>query len=254
MITSSEQQYIDLYKQAHEMICEHSSEVMNSVREEAFGRFAASGFPTKKVERYKYTDMQQLFAPDYGLNLQRLPIPVDPYKAFRCDVPNLSTSLYFVVNDAFYEQVQPKGHLPEGVIVGSLKEFATTKYYNQLAGKAGDAVADFPDVELMNAEPAEEEREKRENGTAFLGHDLLRLGIDDDGRRLLRIRRRSILWLRIRRRSILRLLRIRRRSVSGRGHGLRLPGRSRGSAGRTGCAGFEIKTAGGTFHVGIPFW
>ena len=103
MITSSERQYIELYKQARTMIHEHSSDVMNAVRDEAFERFAASGFPSRKVERYKYTDIQKLFAPDYGLNLNRLTIPVDPYKAFSCDVPNLSTSLYFVVNDGFYQ-------------------------------------------------------------------------------------------------------------------------------------------------------
>jgi len=139
----SEQQYIDLYRQCRTMIHEHSSDVMNSVRDEAFERFAANGFPSKKVERYKYTDIQKLFAPDYGLNLNRLTIPVDPYKAFRCDVPNLSTSLYFVVNDGFYQDEKPKGHLPEGVIIGSLKEFATTVYYNQLAGKANDATTDL---------------------------------------------------------------------------------------------------------------
>ncbi len=143
MITSSEQQYIELYEQARQMIREHSSEVMNAVRDEAYERFAANGFPTRKVERYKYTDMQQLFEPDYGLNLNRLEIPVDPYQAFRCDVPNLSTSLYFVVNDMFYTKEEPKGHLPEGVIIGSLKAFATSKYYNQLAGKSNDAVTDL---------------------------------------------------------------------------------------------------------------
>ena len=140
---NSEQQYIDLYKQAREMIHEHSSDVMNAVRDEAFERFVSIGFPTRKQERYKYTDIQKLFAPDYGLNLNRLTIPVDPYKAFRCDVPNLSTSLYFVVNDGFYQDEKPKGHLPEGVIIGSLKEFATTAYYNQLAGKANDATTDL---------------------------------------------------------------------------------------------------------------
>ena len=125
------------------MIYEHSSDVMNAVRDTAFDRFAASGFPTRKVERYKYTDMQALFAPDYGLNLNRLQIPVDPYNAFRCDVPNLSTSLYFVVNDMFYHDEKPKGHLPEGVIIGSLKDFATSEYYNRLAGQANDAVTDL---------------------------------------------------------------------------------------------------------------
>ena len=139
----SEQQYIDLYKQCRGIICEHSSDVMNAVRDEAFERFVASGFPTRKVERYKYTDIQKLFEPDYGLNLNRLQIPVDPYNAFRCDVPNLSTSLYFVVNDMFYHDEKPKGHLPEGVIIGSLKDFATSEYYNRLAGKANDAVTDL---------------------------------------------------------------------------------------------------------------
>ena len=121
------------------MICEHSSDVMNAQRDAAFERFAKNGFPTRKVERFKYTDMGKLFEPDYGLNLNRLDIPVNPYDAFRCDVPNLSTSLYFVVNDGFYTKSQPKGHLPEGVIVGSLKEHATT-LYNQLAAADDDAV------------------------------------------------------------------------------------------------------------------
>ena len=48
-----------------------------------------------------------------------------------------------MVNDGFYQDEKPKGHLPEGVIIGSLKEFATTTYYNQLAGKANDAITDL---------------------------------------------------------------------------------------------------------------
>ena len=140
---ASEKQYIELYEQTRQMIHRHSTAVMNGQREAAFERFKAKGFPTRKVERYKYTDMQKLFEPDYGLNLNRLEIPVDPYNAFRCDVPNLSTSLYFVVNDAFYDKIQPKGHLPEGVVIGSLKELASANYYNMLAGKDDDAATDL---------------------------------------------------------------------------------------------------------------
>ena len=141
----SEQQYIDLFEQCREMLCRHSCAPMNAVREQAFADFKAQGFPSKKVERYKYTDMQALFAPDYGLNLNRLHIPVDPYEAFRCDVPNLSTSLYFVVNDVFYDQALPKSHLPEGVVIGSLNTYAAEhpefigQYYARLAKTDGDA-------------------------------------------------------------------------------------------------------------------
>ena len=139
---ASEQQYIELYQQAREMIFSHAPEVMNVVRDQAFEDFRQQGFPSKKVERYKYTDLQKLFEPDYGVNLSRLQIPVDPYQTFRCDVPNLSTSLYFVVNDMFYTQSQPKGHLPEGVIVGSLRDYPELigKYYAKLAKTSEDAV------------------------------------------------------------------------------------------------------------------
>ena len=138
----SEQQYIELYEQARELICSHAPEAMNAVRDEAFEDFRSQGFPSKKVERYKYTDMQKLFAPDYGVNLNRLQIPINPYESFRCDVPNLSTSLYFVVNDMFYHDEKPKGHLPEGVVIGSMRDYPelVSKYYTKLAKTGEDAV------------------------------------------------------------------------------------------------------------------
>ena len=138
----SEQQYIELYEQARELICSHAPEALNAVRDEAFDDFRRQGFPSKKVERYKYTDMQKLFAPDYGVNLNRLQIPVDPYETFRCDVPNLSTSLYFVINDAFFQDDKPKGHLPEGEIIGSLRDYQerVANYYARLAKTSDDAV------------------------------------------------------------------------------------------------------------------
>ena len=90
--------------------------------------------------------MAELFKPNYGLNINRLNIPVDPYEAFRCDVPNLSTSLYFMVNDTFYHQALPKAQLPEGVVIDSLCSFATTHpevvslYYGKLADSATDSI------------------------------------------------------------------------------------------------------------------
>ena len=142
----SERQYIDLFTQCRGLIDKHSAGPLNQLRGEAFSHFQQLGFPTRKVERYKYTSMADVFAPDYGLNLQRLDIPVDPYEAFRCDVPNLSTSLYFIVNDAFYDKALPKSLLPEGVAVMSLSKAATLHpewvepYYGTLAKSADDAV------------------------------------------------------------------------------------------------------------------
>ena len=135
-------QYIELYEQAAGMIKSHAPEAMNAVRDEAFEDFCRQGFPSRKIERYKYTDIAKLFEPDYGLNLNRLQIPVDPSEAFHCDVPNLSTSLYFVVNDMFYRDDKPKGPLHEGVIIGSMRDNPelVAKYYAKLAKTSDDAI------------------------------------------------------------------------------------------------------------------
>ena len=114
---NSEQQYMDIFTGCREILDSHSAGAMNALRDKAFEDFTRQGFPTQKVERYKYTDVPAAFAPDYGLNLNRVEFPVNPYEAFRCDVPNLSTSLYFVVNDAFYRKSLPAAALPEGVVV-----------------------------------------------------------------------------------------------------------------------------------------
>ena len=145
----AEQQYIDLFSQCEALICRHSSEVMNAPRANAFADFERLGFPTTKQEKYKYTDMAKLFAPDYGLNLNRLDIPVNPYEVFKCDVPNMSTLLYFVVNDAFYNKALPKAQLPEGVLLGSLKDLSqqhpelVQQYYGKLADTSKDGITAF---------------------------------------------------------------------------------------------------------------
>ena len=150
---NSEAQYIDLYQQCRDLIFANAPVAMNAVRDAAFENFKKLGFPNKHavkkdaaqskiVERYKYTDVAKLFEPDFGVNLNRLKIPVDPYEAFRCDVPNLSTLLYFVVNDSFYGDAAAKNLLQEGVFIGSMKERQdiVAKYYATLAKTDEDAV------------------------------------------------------------------------------------------------------------------
>lgn len=148
-MTDSAQQYIDIYRSAGGELAAHSCGVINARRAGAFAAFAAGGFPSRKVERYKYTDVSAAFSPNYGLNLRRLKFPVNPYAAFRCNVPNMSTLLYFVENDAFYSDALPQAQLPEGVFVGSMAEFAikhpaeAEKYYAGIAPVGQDAVTDL---------------------------------------------------------------------------------------------------------------
>lgn len=75
----SEQQYIELYRECAELIKGKSCDVMNAVRDEAFSVFERQGFPSKKVERYKYTDVAAAFAPNYGIGFAPLDVKPSPY-------------------------------------------------------------------------------------------------------------------------------------------------------------------------------
>ena len=139
------QQYIDLYRSQKDLINGHSSAVMNGLREEAVSLLESRGLPSLKDEEHRRTDIESVYSPDYGLNLGRIDIETNPYEVFRCDVPNLSTLLYFVVNDSFYKRVQPvSSKLPDGVLVGSLCDMSlqypdlVSRYYGKVADMKRD--------------------------------------------------------------------------------------------------------------------
>lgn len=145
-----EQQYIDLFSQAEDMIYKHSPDLLNALRAKALEDFNKKGFPTRKEENYKHTDVGKYFEPDYGLNLNRLSIPVNPYEVFKCNVPNMETDVHFVVNDSFYSGAEkPDYDLPKGVIFGGLSEVAREypellkDYYGKIANTEEDAIAAF---------------------------------------------------------------------------------------------------------------
>ncbi|MBN2765083.1 MAG: Fe-S cluster assembly protein SufD [Paludibacteraceae bacterium] len=150
MVKNMEKQYINLYKQYHETIKKHSSSLMNVSRDASFALFEKLGFPTTKLEKYKYTDLTDALSYDYGLNINRLDIPVNPYQVFKCDVPGIQSYLYFVLNDGFYPVNDKRNdELPESVIICSLREAAekypalVEKYYGKLTATKNDGLVAF---------------------------------------------------------------------------------------------------------------
>ena len=143
-------EYINLYKQYHETIKKHSSSLMNAGRDASFALFEKLGFPTTKLEKYKYTDLTDALSYDYGLNINRLSIPVNPYQVFKCDVPGIQSYLYFVLNDGFYPVNDKRNDdLPENVIICSLREASekypalVEKYYGKLTATKNDGLVAF---------------------------------------------------------------------------------------------------------------
>ena len=140
-------QYIDFFNQQRDAICANSAPVMNAQRDHALNVVQNSALPHIGDEHYKITDIDAIMAPDYGINSNRIGIPADIAEAFRCDVPNLSTWLYFLINDSF-RAGKPSGvHLPDGVIIDSLANAAINhpqlvkQYYNTIAHADNPRVA-----------------------------------------------------------------------------------------------------------------
>ena len=110
------QQYIDLYDECREVLEQQSPALLNMVRRAAREQLATARLPRKGSEDYEATDLEAVFAHDYGVNVNRLPFEADPGETFHCDVPNLSTCLYYSSNDAFHSSATAERNIGQVVV------------------------------------------------------------------------------------------------------------------------------------------
>ena len=140
-------QYIALWQEHSALIDSKAPEALDRLRPEAASSLIGNGLPTQKDEEYRHTDFERILSSDFGINIGRVRIDVNPSETFRCDVPMLSTSLFLVVNDAFAETAGCRDMLPEGVDVMSLAAYARSNpdfvaaHYGKLADMANPIVA-----------------------------------------------------------------------------------------------------------------
>lgn len=72
-------QYTDFYREVRDVIAARSCAEMNAQREAALQTFVAQGFPSQKVERYRYAKVEADFSPNYGIALTPLGGQLPPY-------------------------------------------------------------------------------------------------------------------------------------------------------------------------------
>lgn len=140
-------QYLQLFDGNREAIDAGGAPALNRLRQAAREALDGRSLPDKRTEGYEKTSIDEMFAPDYGVNIARLPIPVDVAASFRCDIPNVSTLLALVVNDSFHPTAQLAKNLPDGVTVMSLRAAAIHRpelvepYYGRIAPLTDPAAA-----------------------------------------------------------------------------------------------------------------
>ncbi len=118
-------QYIELFESQQATIDANAPEALNARRPAALEAvMQLKKLPEKGDEGFEMISLNDMFAPDYGLNISRVQFPADAQKAFTCDVPNVSRMSVLMVNDAFVALPGLENNLPDGVEVMSLAKAA----------------------------------------------------------------------------------------------------------------------------------
>lgn len=113
-------QYLDLYDAECHTICGAAPGLLNAPRERARRMLEGRRLPDRRTEGYERTSVNDMLAPDFGVNITRIDMPADIRGTFRCGVPNITPLTGIVVNDMFHRVGGVDGRLPEGVFFGSL--------------------------------------------------------------------------------------------------------------------------------------
>lgn len=135
---SAVSQYLDLYRTERATINAHSPATLNARRPEAAGVLEHHDLPRRGHEGYQYTDVESMFAPDLGVNINRVAFHTDVAREFKCAVPNISTVMCVTTNDTL-DVTRGLERLPQGVTVCTMSEAAIRmpdvleRYYGTIA-------------------------------------------------------------------------------------------------------------------------
>ena len=141
---SALKQYTDLYWEHSKDVDANSAPALNALRKDALRNLDGKRLPKRGDEDYEATDVEAIFAPDFGVNINRVDILADPNEAFRCDVPNMSTAPYYFFNDIYHHDTTT--NFGRGVIVTSLRNAAQS--YPELVARHYGSLAPLTDPQV----------------------------------------------------------------------------------------------------------
>lgn len=117
-------QYIELFDANRAAVDSHAPALLNARRSDARRLLENASLPGKDNTAHPGISPDELFAPDFGVNISRLNFHSDAAASFRCGVPNISTLLAMVDGDSFSPSRSLLRNLPDGVTVCSLADAA----------------------------------------------------------------------------------------------------------------------------------
>ncbi len=126
------QNYQALYHQLAEQLPGHNVAWVRAMREASLQRFAELGFPTRKQEAWKYTQLQALEKELY----QPTPIqqtPISDYEWSHLPLASLDASKLVFIDGHFSRALSDIDSLPPGVLISELSSLLNSKTNQPLA-------------------------------------------------------------------------------------------------------------------------
>src|SRR5690606_32133866 len=118
--TRPEDRFVAAFEQNVGHALNGSNARLQGLRQEAFERFTALGFPTPRTEAWKYTNIGAVLAHDYQVQLRPALPALDRAAVDAHRVPGLDAHLAVLVNGRYVDELSDLGGLPDGVIVTGL--------------------------------------------------------------------------------------------------------------------------------------
>lgn len=112
----------DLFEASKGALQQDENDLLKDLRQQAIDNFVRQGFPTKKLESWKYTSLDPKLEIPYYYDAAHEENHVDLNQVFQCEVHNFETYLFTQINGRYIWENAPMSELPEGAFVGSLLE------------------------------------------------------------------------------------------------------------------------------------
>lgn len=118
--TTALTQYLSLYESARGLLAA-SSPSYADIRDRAYKLLSHARLPRKGDEGYEKTSIEDIFAPDYGVNIGRVDYGAAPAAQRRCAMPAFTPYMVTLHNDVA-DVADLAGRIPQGIAVMSLAE------------------------------------------------------------------------------------------------------------------------------------
>ncbi len=124
--TRLEDRFVSAFEMQEGLSLNGSNDGLRRLRKEAIGHFATLGFPARKTEAWKYTNIGKLLKRPYALTFGPSDDSVSASDVEALLIPDLEAHVAVFVNGHFNAALSRLDDLPEGVVVTGLAEAAET--------------------------------------------------------------------------------------------------------------------------------